>query len=165
MNVFALFANAALASRDRTAIRYGGLRQSYGELADSAAALSAHLAALGLQRGDRVAIYMRNNFGYPTALLGALRGGYVVVPINAKLHPREAAFIVENAEARAVVLDCDAVAAFGARYTGPSLATLAVRGAEFVDAAGAAATRKAVGAAPPAEAAPEESPSGLSPRF
>jgi hypothetical protein len=54
------------------------------------AAFAAHLASLGLERGDRVALFMKNAFAYPAALLGAFRGGYVAVPVNAKLHPRQA---------------------------------------------------------------------------
>ena len=76
---------------------------------DSAAAFAGRLASLGLAPGDRVAIFMRNGLLYPAVLLGAFRGGYVAVPINAKLHPREASYIVENAAAKAIVVDSDAL--------------------------------------------------------
>jgi acyl-CoA synthetase (AMP-forming)/AMP-acid ligase II len=39
------------------------------------------------------------------ALLGALRGGFVAVPVNARLHPSEVAYINENAKASATVFD------------------------------------------------------------
>ena len=32
---------------------------------------------------------MQNGLLYPAVLMGAFCGGYVAVPINAKLHPRE----------------------------------------------------------------------------
>ena len=116
MNVFSLFENAALAWKDKPAVRYGDRRQTYGELSDLASAFVGRLASLGLQRGDRVAIFMRNGFLYPAALLGAFRGGFVAVPINAKLHPREAAYIVDNAEAKAIVLDADVATDFATVY-------------------------------------------------
>ena len=46
---------------------------------------------------------MRNNPEYAVALFGILRAGLVVVPVNAKLHARELAFILGNAECAALV--------------------------------------------------------------
>jgi acyl-CoA synthetase (AMP-forming)/AMP-acid ligase II len=105
MNVYTLFAKTVPASADKPAVRYGGRRQTYRELEVAATAFAEHLASLGLVPGDRVALFMKNGPGYPAALLGAFRGGFVAVPINAKLHPREAAYIIENAEAKAAVVD------------------------------------------------------------
>jgi acyl-CoA synthetase (AMP-forming)/AMP-acid ligase II len=126
MNVFSLFENAALAWKDKPAVRYGDRRQTYGELSDLASAFVSRLASLDLHRGDRVAIFMRNGFLYPSALLGALRGGFVAVPINAKLHPREAAYIVDNAEAKAIVLDADVATDFSAVYSDRRLMAIVV---------------------------------------
>jgi long-chain acyl-CoA synthetase len=124
MNVFSLFENAALAWNDRPAVRYGDRSQTYGELSDLASAFAGRLASLGLERGDRVAIFMRNGFLYPAALLGAFRGGFVAVPINAKLHPREATYIVDNAEAKAIVLDADIAADFAVVSSDRGFATI-----------------------------------------
>jgi long-chain acyl-CoA synthetase len=124
MNVFSLFENAAFAWNDRPAVRYGDRSQTYGELSDLASAFAGRLASLGLERGDRVAIFMRNGFLYPAALLGAFRGGFVAVPVNAKLHPREAAYIVDNAEAKAIVLDADIAADFAVVSSDRGFATI-----------------------------------------
>ena len=107
MNVFTLFANAVAAWGQRIAVRYGERRWSYRELDAAAAAFAGHLGSLGLVPGDRVALFMKNGPAYPAALLGAFRGGYVAVPINAKLHPREAAYIIENSQAKAALVDAD----------------------------------------------------------
>jgi long-chain acyl-CoA synthetase len=72
----------------------------YGELAERAARLAASLRAQGLQPGDRVVIFMRNHPAYLELLYGAWWAGLAVVPINAKLHLREAQWIVEHAGAR-----------------------------------------------------------------
>jgi acyl-CoA synthetase (AMP-forming)/AMP-acid ligase II len=95
-------------------VRYSVRRQTYGGLDTATAAFVAHLASLGFERGDRVAIFMKNGLLYPAALLGAFRGGFVAVPINAKLHPRAAAFIVENAEPKVVLVDNGLVHEFAA---------------------------------------------------
>ena len=111
MNVYTLFANAVAAFADRAAVRHGDHRRSYRELDAAAAAFAAHLASIGLAPGDRVALFMTNNASYPAALLGAFRGGYVAVPVNAKLHPREVAYILENSQAKAAVVDAEVLPA------------------------------------------------------
>ena len=52
--------------------------------------------------GDRVAIFMENIPAYLIAQYGAWFAGAVIVPINAKLHGREAAWIIENSGASIV---------------------------------------------------------------
>jgi long-chain acyl-CoA synthetase len=119
MNVFSLFENAVAAWGDRTAVRGGARRQSYRELNAAAAAFAGHLASLGHAPGDRVAVFMQNGLLYPAVLMGAFRGGYVAVPINAKLHLREVDYIVEHAAAQAIVVDSDALE--GVAAAAPSL--------------------------------------------
>jgi acyl-CoA synthetase (AMP-forming)/AMP-acid ligase II len=119
MNVFSLSENAVAAWGDRTAVRCGARRQSYRELNAAAAAFAGHLASLGLAPGDRVAVFMQNGLLYPAVLMGAFCGGYVAVPINAKLHPREVGYLVENAAAKAILVDSDALEGLAA--AAPSL--------------------------------------------
>lgn len=52
--------------------------------------------------GDRVAIFMENATEYLEILYAVWIAGAVVVPINAKLHPREAAWIIGNAGAQTI---------------------------------------------------------------
>ena len=52
--------------------------------------------------GDRVAIYMANSTQYLECLFGVLWAGAVVVPVNAKLHGREAWTILRDADLAAV---------------------------------------------------------------
>ena len=72
----------------------------YRELAARAARLAGHLRhGLGLPPGERVAVYMNNHSAYLEVLYAAWWAGLVVVPINAKLHPREVEFILDDAGA------------------------------------------------------------------
>lgn len=66
-----------------------------------------------------MAVFSQNGLLYPAVLMGAFRGGYVAVPINAKLHPREVDYIVEHAAAQAIVVDSDALE--GVAAAAPSL--------------------------------------------
>ncbi|HSV70009.1 MAG TPA: AMP-binding protein [Methylibium sp.] len=70
--------------------------------------------------GDRVALYSDNRVEYVEVLFAAWAAGLVVVPINAKLHGKEAAWIVEDASP-AVVL-CSAALAAGLQRAAPGVA-------------------------------------------
>ena len=68
------------------------LDADYATFARRAAAVGAHIAqACGIQAGDRVALFASNCTQYLEWWIGA-----VAVPINAKLHGREAAWICSN---------------------------------------------------------------------
>lgn len=53
--------------------------------------------------GDRVAIFMANATEYLEVMNAVWIAGAAAVPINAKLHPREAAWIIENSGAKLIV--------------------------------------------------------------
>ena len=72
-----------------------------------AAFIGAALRAKGIAPGNRVALFMKNRTEYLEALYGAWYVGAAVVPINAKLHPREAAWIIENSGAVLVFTTAD----------------------------------------------------------
>ncbi len=62
---------------------------------------------LGLVPGDRVAIVMRNRPEYLEALFGAWHAGLVAVPVNARLHRDEIAYILEHSAAKVAITDDD----------------------------------------------------------
>lgn len=76
---------------------------NYAEFAARAASVGAYLQAeLNLRKGDRVALFMPNSTEYLEILYGIWFAGGVVVPINAKLHRKEAAWIINDAGAKVV---------------------------------------------------------------
>ena len=85
----------------RSAIFHGSAPcASYGQWAARSAGLALRLRAAGLQPGDRVLLFMHNHPRYLELMWGCWWAGLVVVPVNAKLHPREVEWIVDNAQAR-----------------------------------------------------------------
>ena len=78
---------------------------THARLARRAARIAGGLRRRGLAPGDRLAIAMRNHPEYLAVLYGAWWAGLVAIPINAKLHSREVAWIVENAGASLTVDD------------------------------------------------------------
>ena len=100
MNLAHLLARVARADLNRPAIFHGTETvASYAEWANRAARLAGAFHAAGLVPGDRVVLFMTNHPRYLEVLLGAWWAGLVVVPVNAKLHPREAQWIIDNAQA------------------------------------------------------------------
>jgi long-chain acyl-CoA synthetase len=86
-------------------------RLTYGELEAQVAQIAGQLLARhGLAPADRVGIAMTNSAAFFPCLFGAWRAGLVAVPINAKLHPREMAWILENSGAKLVIMSPDLAA-------------------------------------------------------
>jgi long-chain acyl-CoA synthetase len=74
----------------------------YGTFDRLARELAGWLGAQGVVPGDRVAIFMANVPDYLVVMWGCWYAGVCVVPVNAKLHGREAAFILEDSGAKVV---------------------------------------------------------------
>jgi len=109
MNLALLLARAAASFGDRPAVSEGvDVRLDYARFARAAAGFAAGLAHdYGLRPGDRVALAMSNSWEFMPCLLGCWWGGFAAVPVNAKLHPREIAWILGNAGARVCVVTPD----------------------------------------------------------
>jgi acyl-CoA synthetase (AMP-forming)/AMP-acid ligase II len=88
----------------------------YKTLALNAASLAAALRQrFSLAPGDRVALLMKNVPDYVTCFYGCWHAGLITVPINAKLHAKEIAFILEGSGASVLFVTADmASAASGA---------------------------------------------------
>src|SRR5690348_1192090 len=105
MNVASWLERTARSDPGRVALLRGASPwATYGELARRAACLAAGLTGrMGLAPGDRVALVMKNAPEYLEALYGIWWAGLAAVPVNAKLHAKEVAWIVEDAGARVVI--------------------------------------------------------------
>jgi long-chain acyl-CoA synthetase len=72
----------------------------YATLARRAAGLAAALQSQGVTLGDRVGIFAKNVPDYLACFYGIWHAGAAAVPVNAKLHAKEAAWILGDAEAK-----------------------------------------------------------------
>jgi acyl-CoA ligase (AMP-forming) (exosortase A-associated) len=80
---------------------------SYGALQGAVDAFSAGCRAIGLQRADRVAIYLDKRVETVVASFGAPAAGGVFVPINPLLKADQASFILADCDVRVLVTSAD----------------------------------------------------------
>ncbi|MCB2074429.1 MAG: AMP-binding protein [Novosphingobium sp.] len=107
MNLALWLHRAARLWPDRPALLHGAdVVADYAAFADRAARLAARLCdEFHFVSGDRAALFLKNSPDYLTILYAVWYAGGAVVPINAKLHPREAGWIVANAQAKLLFAD------------------------------------------------------------
>jgi acyl-CoA ligase (AMP-forming) (exosortase A-associated) len=98
-----LIAVSAARAPDATALTHGTESLRYGPLQDAVAGFASGLMQLGLQRGERVAIYLEKRFETVIASFGAPAAGGVLVPLNPLLKPEQVAFILKDCNVRVLV--------------------------------------------------------------
>jgi acyl-CoA synthetase (AMP-forming)/AMP-acid ligase II len=101
LNIASWLHASALVQPDAPALLDGdNLRANYLGFGESASAIGDRLRdQYSVGPGDRVAVFMKNSTQYLEVLYATWWIGAIAVPINCKLHPKEAAWIIENAEA------------------------------------------------------------------
>ena len=88
----------------KTAVVSENERKTYKEMNELSDALAAGLVELGIQKGDRIAIYMRNSIELVTAFYALEKLGVIVAWVNPLYRQTEAEFILKNSEARGVFI-------------------------------------------------------------
>ncbi len=120
MNIAHWLTRTARVAGDSPALMLGAeVVADYASFHTRAAGLAMSLAAQGIMPGDRMAIFAKNCPDYLVAMFGIWTAGAVAVPINAKLHPKEAAFILENSGATRAFTSADLTEALAAETTLP----------------------------------------------
>lgn len=131
MNIAGFLTNSALTFGYRPAVTIGlSTYLDYSGLARRAAGLAAAICTkYALRRGDRVLLAMSNNPDYLTIMFACWRAGLVAVPVNAKLHAREIAYIASDSQARVAFVTPDLAHAVAAEL--PRLPIIVPQTAEF----------------------------------
>ena len=121
----------ARATPTKTAVIDGARSLSFAEVNDRSSRLASHLLAAGLQHGDRVAVLLGNRLEYPEIAAGIAKAGLVMVPLNPRLTPAEAGFILEHSRACALVLDDALTSVVGDFATSNGLHVLSLDGTQL----------------------------------
>lgn len=96
---------SAAAHGERTALVAGDRRLTYAELDRAVDGFASGLRALGVQRGDRVAVILRNGIEPAVAIYGALRAGAAFTPLNPTAKADKLAYLLAHSGAVAAVCD------------------------------------------------------------
>lgn len=107
MTLSGLFDLSLQARRAKAALEWDGQVYTFGEIDDRAARMAGLLAAKGLVRGDRVAVFLANSIAYIDLFLAATRLGVIFVPVNVLYRDREIRHIVSDAEPKALITSAD----------------------------------------------------------
>ncbi len=100
-----LLGQTAAKSPEATALIYFGTQISYQHLQDQVNRLAAGLQALGVEKGDRVALMMPNCPQFVISYFAALRVGAIVTATSSMYTAREAAHQWNDAGVKIVIAD------------------------------------------------------------
>ncbi|MFI1396559.1 AMP-binding protein [Streptomyces sp. NPDC020681] len=88
---------------EHTALAYFDGRLTYRETDTLSDSVAGHLAARGIERGDRAAIMLQNTPHFVIALLGAWKAGATVVPLNPMYKSAEVGHVLDDADVAALI--------------------------------------------------------------
>ena len=89
----------------KTFVEIGGASYSYRDVREGVLRTTSMFREMGVQHGDRVCLFMPNCIEYLYCWFGLSELGAISVPINTAYRRDETAYILNNAEAVALVTD------------------------------------------------------------
>ena len=105
LTVYDVITRGAAVHRDAPAVIQGERTVSFGELQRRVDELAGGLAALGIERGERVCVLAQNDTAYLDLYGACARQGIVAYPINWRLTGPEVERVVERARPAMMVVD------------------------------------------------------------
>src|SRR5579863_8297092 len=121
MNILQGLTHAKKIAGTRQAIICGDTRYTWNEFDWRTDAIVRGLTSLGVQRGDRIAVMMLNCHRYLELYYACARMGAVIVPLNIRLARPEIVFILNDSEAKVLVVDKTFASYIAGRDTVPAL--------------------------------------------
>ena len=88
----------------REALYFNGRRWSFAELSRSVDRLARGLLALGVQPGEKVALWMVNRPEFIEAMFAVIKIGAILVPINTRLRTEDTAYILGQSDSAALLI-------------------------------------------------------------
>ena len=106
-NLHHLLEEAAAARPDSPALTWKDTTVTYGDLWQTCDAAAGGLAALGLRRGERVAVFLDKRVETVATFMAASAAGAVFVPVNPVLKAAQVSYILGNCDVRVLVTSAD----------------------------------------------------------
>lgn len=105
--LFELPIDSALRRPEAPCLTFKGKSIVYGEVAAQIEEFAAALMMLGLDKRDRVAVYLPKQLETVLAMFGTARAGCVFVPVNPLLKPTQVAYILRDCNVKTLVTSSD----------------------------------------------------------
>ena len=102
LNLASIVGHHAKLSPDKEAIVWNDVRITYGQLNALSNRVANALLAMGIGRGDKVALSCPNLPFFPIVYYGILKAGAAVVPLSVLFKKREIAYHLKDSDAKAV---------------------------------------------------------------
>jgi long-chain acyl-CoA synthetase len=125
--------NSAARTPDKVALICAGQRLTYRQIEEDANRVAHALRSAGVQRGDRVAVWLPNSVEAVLAIFGILKAGGTFVVVNTTTKPDKLAYVLNNCQAKALFApgrQADVVAALLPAVPSVTLAVLCEQQAE-----------------------------------
>ena len=101
LNLAVLLEDSAREVPGYDAVIFNDVKLNYAQVNGAANQVANGLAAIGITKGDKVALSCPNLPFFPIAYYGILKAGATVVPLNVLLRPREIAYHLADSDAKA----------------------------------------------------------------
>ncbi len=105
MDLGGLVARNARMVGDKEAVIYNERRYTWKQVNQRVNAVANELIKKGLKKGDKVALWELNTDNFVFAFYGAVKAGGVAVPVNFRLTPREAEWIMDNSDSTFILFN------------------------------------------------------------
>lgn len=105
MNLLHLFDHSLLGRAAQVGLEFNGREYTFGEIEARSNRMANVLAARGLEKGDRLCVYLSNCVEFIDLFLACVKLGVIFTPVNILYREREITHIVNDCEPKAVVAD------------------------------------------------------------
>jgi acyl-CoA ligase (AMP-forming) (exosortase A-associated) len=127
--------NSAARHPEKEAVVHGSRRLKYCEVAEVCTSIACGLRSAGMQRGDRVGIYLDPSVEQVLSMFSISQAGGVYVPINTVLVPDQVAHIARDCGMKALITTPDKLATLrSALHDIPSLQFFVLAGSSDAQA-------------------------------
>ena len=105
MNLKLMLEQAAKRYGEKTAVALGELRLSYIELDEASNRIANTLIAMGIKKGDRVAMLLPNSPAFAVIYFGIVKTGAIAVPLDTKYKTGELTSLFNHCQPRVLVTE------------------------------------------------------------
>ena len=108
-----LIEHSARETPDAPALQFAKTVVSYAELAEMMGKFADGLMELGIDAGERVAVFLEKRIETVVSFFGTAAAGAVFVPVNAVLRPRQVQHILRDCNVRVLITSAARLSALG----------------------------------------------------